>query len=174
MVYFIFSQGFRLGGHNSQRAAATGLVPLRYDSDRLNNFEAGLKSTWFDRRMQLNLSAFYMEWKDIQIDNAGGVDDVWWLRYCDRGDGDEDRAMAPPQYDPETLLAADAEDERVARQGYLRGLCALSERVVAAGSSPATVSVHDLAANVRIGSVSLSRAWIRCATEPAGDLRARP
>ena len=39
MVYFIFSQGFRLGGHNSQRAAATGLVPLRYDSDTLNNFE---------------------------------------------------------------------------------------------------------------------------------------
>ena len=86
MVYFIFSQGFRLGGYNSQRAAATGLVPLRYESDRLNNFEAGLKSTWFDRRVQLNLSAFYMEWQDIQIDNAGGVDDVWWLRGNSNGD----------------------------------------------------------------------------------------
>ena len=86
MVYFIFSQGFRLGGHNSQRAAATGLVPLRYDSDKLNNFEAGLKSTWLDRRLQLNLSAFYMEWQDIQIDNSGGVDDIWWLRGNSNGD----------------------------------------------------------------------------------------
>jgi len=93
MVYFIFSQGFRLGGHNSQRAAATGLVPLRYDSDRLNNFEAGLKSTWFDRRMQLNLSAFYMEWQDIQIDNAGGVDDVWWLRGNTNGDTAETKGV---------------------------------------------------------------------------------
>ena len=86
MVYFIFSQGFRLGGYNSRRAAATGKVPLRYDSDTLNNFEVGLKSTWFDRRMQFNLSAFYMEWQDIQIDNAGGVDDIWWLRGNTNGD----------------------------------------------------------------------------------------
>lgn len=83
--------------------------------------------------------------------------DAGRLRYCGRGDGAEDRAMAPPRYDPKSLLAADAEDERIARQGFLRGLCTLSDSVVAAGSSPATVSVHDLAANERIGSVSLSR-----------------
>ena len=93
MAYFIFSQGFRLGGHNSQRAAATGLVPLRYDSDRLNNFEVGLKSTWFDRRLQFNLSAFYMEWQDIQIDNAGGIDDIWWLRGNSNGDTAETRGV---------------------------------------------------------------------------------
>ena len=79
------------------------------------------------------------------------------LRYCGRDDGDEDRSMAPPHYDPKSLLAADAENERIARQGFVRGLCALSDSVVAAGSSPATVSVHDLAANERIGSVNLSR-----------------
>ena len=83
--------------------------------------------------------------------------DAGRLRYCGRGDGAEDRAMAPPHYDPQSLLTADAEDERIARQGFLRGLCTLSDSVVAVGSSPATVSVYDLAANERIGSVSLSR-----------------
>ena len=86
MVYFLFSQGFRLGGSNSQRAAATGLVPQNYGADILNNYEAGLKSEWFDNRLQLNVSAFYMLWEDIQIDNAGGVDDKWWLRGMINGD----------------------------------------------------------------------------------------
>ncbi len=86
MVYFLFSQGFRLGGSNSQRAANTGLVPLNYGADKLNNYEAGLKSEWFDNRLQLNVSAFYMVWDDIQIDNAGGVEDKWWLRGTINGD----------------------------------------------------------------------------------------
>ena len=83
--------------------------------------------------------------------------DAGRLRYCGRGDGAEDRAMAPPRYDPKGLLAADAEEDRIARQGFLRGLCSLSDSIVAVGSSPATISIHDLAANERIGSVNLSR-----------------
>ena len=86
MAYFLFSQGFRLGGSNSQRAANTGLVPQKYGADILNNYEAGLKSEWFDNRLQLNVSAFYMVWEDIQIDNAGGVEDKWWLRGMINGD----------------------------------------------------------------------------------------
>ena len=86
MLYALFSQGFRLGGSNSQRAAATGLVPLNYGADKLNNYEAGLKSEWFDNRLQLNVSTFYMIWNDIQIDNAGGVEDKWWLRGMINGD----------------------------------------------------------------------------------------
>ena len=86
MVYALFSQGFRLGGSNSQRAANTGLVPLTYGADTLNNYEAGLKSEWFDNRLQLNVSAFYMVWEDIQINNDGGVEDKWWLRGMINGD----------------------------------------------------------------------------------------
>lgn len=86
MVYFLFSQGFRLGGSNSQRAARTGLVPLNYSSDKLNNYEVGLKSRWFEGRMQLNVSAFHMVWEDIQLNNDGGVDGQWWLRGTVNGD----------------------------------------------------------------------------------------
>ncbi|HET8692789.1 MAG TPA: TonB-dependent receptor [Steroidobacteraceae bacterium] len=67
MAYALYSEGFRLGGQNSQRAADTGVVPLEYGPDYLSNYEVGLKSEWFDHRLQLNLSAFLMEWDDIQI-----------------------------------------------------------------------------------------------------------
>ncbi len=77
MVYALYSEGFRLGGQNSQRAAASGQVPLDYGPDRLSNYEAGIKSEWFDHRLLLNLSAFFMEWNDIQI--HFGSTDAWWI-----------------------------------------------------------------------------------------------
>ncbi len=83
--------------------------------------------------------------------------DAGRLRYCGRGDGAEDRAMAPPSYASHRLLPAGDHDDGVARQGFLRGLCVVANAVVAGGSSPATVSVHDLAANTRLLSVNLSR-----------------
>src|SRR5690606_13195915 len=77
MMYFTYSEGFRLGGNNSPRAAATGRIPLSYGPDTLSNYEAGLKSQWLDNRLQLNLSAFYMQWDDIQI-NDRADDGPWW------------------------------------------------------------------------------------------------
>ena len=76
------------------------------------------------------------------------------LRYTGRGEGEEDRAMRVPQYDPQDLEHMD--DEPIARQGFARGLCVLSDNIVVGGSSPATVSVYDLAANNALGSVRLS------------------
>ncbi len=83
--------------------------------------------------------------------------DAGRLRYCGRGDGSDDRAMAAPEYDPRQPPANEPGIDCAARQGFLRGLCELSGSVVAGGSSPATVSVYDLAANERLLSVNLSR-----------------
>ena len=93
MIYALYSEGFRLGGSNSQRAANTGLVPLNYGADKLGNYEAGLKSEWFDNSVQLNVSLFFMEWTDIQMDNAGGVDEQWWLRGTINGDTAETKGV---------------------------------------------------------------------------------
>jgi outer membrane receptor protein involved in Fe transport len=79
MVYFLYSQGFRLGGFNSPRAVATGLVPLEYDPDKLDNYEIGLKSKWMDDRLLLNATLFYMKWNEYQ-QGYGSVDGNWWLR----------------------------------------------------------------------------------------------
>ena len=81
-------------------------------------------------------------------------DDV--LRYSGRGEGEEDRAMAIPRYDPTQLQNADSDDGDIARPGFARGLCVLSDQVVVGGSSPATVTIYDLAANQTLMSVALT------------------
>jgi outer membrane receptor protein involved in Fe transport len=75
MVYGLYSQGFRVGGANSQRAASTGLVPQTYGSDFLNNYEIGIKSKLADGRVVLNASAFSMVWDDY-LQGVSGED--WW------------------------------------------------------------------------------------------------
>jgi outer membrane receptor protein involved in Fe transport len=81
MAYLLYSQGFRLGGKNSARAAATGVYPAEYAPDKLENYELGFKSKWLDGRVLLNVSLFFMEWSDIQLsDDGGDEDDPWWVR----------------------------------------------------------------------------------------------
>ncbi len=82
MVYGLYSEGFRLGGQNSTRAAQTGEVPLNYGPDRLANYEVGLKSQWLDNRLRLNLAVFLMKWDDIQIHFDGTDSDnngAFWI-----------------------------------------------------------------------------------------------
>jgi iron complex outermembrane receptor protein len=81
MVYLLYSEGFRLGGNNSARAAEAGYLPLVYEPDKLANYEAGLKSQWFDDVLQLNVSLFFMEWDNIQLNTSGSnLGNQWWLR----------------------------------------------------------------------------------------------
>ncbi|MDE0755294.1 MAG: hypothetical protein OSB26_11640 [Woeseiaceae bacterium] len=78
------------------------------------------------------------------------------LRYSGRGDGAEDRAMALPTYDRQSLTHTNLDDSRTARQGFARGLCVISDSTVAVGSSPSTISVYDLAKNKQLLSVNLT------------------
>ena len=63
-LYALASQGFRLGGTNQ---AATLAVPEGYQSDSLWNYEIGLKSSWFDRKLIFNLSAYQIDWSNLQV-----------------------------------------------------------------------------------------------------------
>lgn len=65
MTYATYSEGFRRGGSNAVRP--TSILPRSYDSDKLKNYEIGLKSTWLDNTLRFNTVAYYMEWSDIQI-----------------------------------------------------------------------------------------------------------
>jgi outer membrane receptor protein involved in Fe transport len=65
LVYFTYSQGFRRGGTNAVRR--TSILPNAYDSDKLTNFEWGAKTTWLDGRFRANLTVYWMQWDDFQI-----------------------------------------------------------------------------------------------------------
>jgi outer membrane receptor protein involved in Fe transport len=66
MVYALYSDGFRAGGHN---LTAPGVVlPAKYDPDFLDNYEVGFKSRWDDGRYAFNLTAFRMQWEDYQAE----------------------------------------------------------------------------------------------------------
>jgi iron complex outermembrane receptor protein len=74
LVYYLFSQGFRPGAFNRSSAlvapGADGVKqydkPQVYAPDSLNNNEIGLKTQLFDHRLQVNLSAYYMNWNNTQ------------------------------------------------------------------------------------------------------------
>ncbi|RLC54683.1 MAG: TonB-dependent receptor, partial [Chloroflexi bacterium] len=65
MLFALYSEGFRPGGGNRARNAQT--LPLTYESDILENSEIGLKSTWFDDRLQVNASIYQMAWDNTQV-----------------------------------------------------------------------------------------------------------
>jgi hypothetical protein len=64
--------------------------------------------------------------------------------------------FAVPGYAPEQLTHVDKDDSRVARPGFARGLCTLGDSLLAAGSSPSTVALHDLDTLKTLQSVTLS------------------
>jgi iron complex outermembrane recepter protein len=67
MLYTLYSEGFRDGGANRNRTPFT-VFPQAYDPDKLKNFEVGAKTRWMDGRVQVNATAFFMQWKNYQIE----------------------------------------------------------------------------------------------------------
>jgi len=86
LAYYTYSEGFRPGGFNRTQTNFDGsqiflkkvapytpggpkqfYKPAGYESDNLTNNEIGLKSQWFDHRLQLNVSVYQMDWKNVQL-----------------------------------------------------------------------------------------------------------
>lgn len=63
MGYLRVARGFREGGFNSGETGADAT----YDPERAWSYEAGLKSSWIDKRLTLNLAAFHMDVEDMQL-----------------------------------------------------------------------------------------------------------
>jgi hypothetical protein len=77
-----------------------------------------------------------------------------YMRYVTRKG--EERRFPFPTYDPAEIEFAGVDDSKLARQGFGRGLCVIDDRLVAAGSSPSTVTVFDLVSNQIVFSVNFS------------------
>ncbi|MEN8250264.1 MAG: TonB-dependent receptor, partial [Bacteroidota bacterium] len=63
-AYVLASSGYRPGGYNE----ATMNVPFTtFHSDKLWNYELGLKTTWFDGHFRANVAAYMLKYDDIQL-----------------------------------------------------------------------------------------------------------
>ncbi len=65
MVYAEAAQGFRPGGANQVLGLDAALTP--YLSDSLWNYEVGIKSAIFARKVLLNVDLFQIDWSDMQV-----------------------------------------------------------------------------------------------------------
>jgi outer membrane receptor protein involved in Fe transport len=83
MAYTTVSTGFRPGGGDAvypttgaawgpaylgQNYEAGGKFPTKYSPDHVISYELGEKSRFFDRRLTLNASVYYEDWRDIQLE----------------------------------------------------------------------------------------------------------
>ncbi|WP_426163563.1 TonB-dependent receptor [Sandarakinorhabdus sp. DWP1-3-1] len=65
MVYAQWQRAFKSGGLNvNAQSCATFQTP--YNDEQVDNFEVGFKGELFDKRLRLNLTAFWAEYKDLQ------------------------------------------------------------------------------------------------------------
>lgn len=65
MAYASWSKGFKAGGVNGRPTRAD--LFNTFDPERLTAYEAGLKGDFWDRRLRLNLAAYFSQYDDIQI-----------------------------------------------------------------------------------------------------------
>ena len=88
---------------------------------------------------------------------AGGIiyNDTAADRVCFHND-DGVLKMSVPSYEHDHIINAERVEASIARPGFARGLCQVAPGIVAAGSSPSTLSIYDLANGKCIQSRNLS------------------
>jgi iron complex outermembrane recepter protein len=76
LTYASVSSGFKSGGFTLRIGRPEDIGP--FDPERVITYEAGIKAEWLDGRLRTNISAFFNDYKDIQlavpylfIDSAG-------------------------------------------------------------------------------------------------------
>jgi outer membrane receptor protein involved in Fe transport len=66
-IYARVAKGYRPGGPNFIPIGAPANFPSDYKADTVINYEAGVRAETADRSFSIDLSAFYVNWDDIQI-----------------------------------------------------------------------------------------------------------
>jgi iron complex outermembrane receptor protein len=66
-LYARVASGFRPGGPNVLPPGAPAGVPLSYESDSLTSYEVGYKRESANRAYSIDLSAYHIDWEDIQL-----------------------------------------------------------------------------------------------------------
>ena len=73
MVYGSYSFGYKTGGWTTRLTNPQGNVAPDFDEEKAKTFEIGVKSTLFDRRLQVNVAAFTTNYRNIQLNQQVGT-----------------------------------------------------------------------------------------------------
>lgn len=72
-IFAVYSEGYRPGGNNGSSAPADcsadeniGSYVDRYESDKIKNYELGVKGLAFDRRFQFSSAVYRIDWSNVQ------------------------------------------------------------------------------------------------------------
>jgi iron complex outermembrane receptor protein len=71
------AKGNKPGGFNNSAGAGFAPVPdaLKFfDEEDVWSYEAGFKTSWLDGRLTFNAAAFYLDWKNIQVNSQIVID----------------------------------------------------------------------------------------------------
>ena len=68
LLYVSATNGFKSGGQSARATAVRLLLP--FGPERVWSYEAGVRSEFFDKRLRVNLTAFYADTKDAQGGSA--------------------------------------------------------------------------------------------------------
>lgn len=72
-TYAAVATGFRAPVVNARAGSVSTIdpddlvIPYGADSDKLINYELGMKGSWLDGRLAANLALYYVDWNDIQV-----------------------------------------------------------------------------------------------------------
>lgn len=99
LIYAAISRGYKIGGVNGQAVgkvisdlstpadtAAFLLSRSNFDSETLINYELGFKGRYLDDSLDLSITAFYMDRKDMQASVAVLFPPAEWKSYLDNVD----------------------------------------------------------------------------------------
>jgi len=67
MVYASYSRGFKSGGFNLNGAGEI------FDPEKISSYEVGLRAEWLDSKVRTNLTGFYYDYSDLQVNYFDGV-----------------------------------------------------------------------------------------------------
>ncbi len=66
LLYARIASGYRPGGPNISAPGVTG-IPPSYNPDRTVNYELGLRQDLFNKAVSIDVTGFYITWKDVQV-----------------------------------------------------------------------------------------------------------
>ncbi|WP_428155919.1 TonB-dependent receptor [Brevundimonas sp.] len=66
MAYASWSKGYKSGGWTIRLSSPSAIAP-QFDEEEATTLEAGIKTSLFDRRLQLNVAAFQTDYTGIQL-----------------------------------------------------------------------------------------------------------